>query len=145
VNYFLVALAVSLSPLLGYATSRFAKEELKPGKKWFVFAKKALFTVIAAIFLFAHKREIWHMTAGLLVLFAYLAFEHHRARWAVWAALGAAYALTAQTPLAFLLSACIFLYGLLAGAVLAGIRKPRGAFAAGALFFAAAAVLSHLS
>jgi len=143
VNSLLVTLVISVAPLLGYLVSRFAKEELAPGKKWFMRAKRILFVIIAGIFLFAHKWQIWHMTLGLLVLFAYLAFASHREWWVVWGLLGVAYALTAQAPLAFLLGTGIFLYGLLAGAVLAGVKKIQGAIAAGAVFLGAAGILLY--
>lgn len=135
-----VALVISVAPLLGSAISRFANEELAAGKKWFLITKKILFVIIAFIFLLANKWQVWHVTIGLLVVFAYLAFDVHR-WWLVWALLGAAYALTAQQPLGFLLSASIFLYGLLTGSVLAAMKKIQGAIAAGAVFLAVTGVL----
>lgn len=142
----LVALVLSFAPLIGYILGRSAKEEITPGMKWFLLSKRVLFTAAIAVFLYAHKWQLWPMVIGLTLLFAYLAFKPFRIWWLVQAELAVAFALTAKTPLAFLAMALIFLYGLPTGAVLAqkqdGLSKT---LLAGAVFFAIALLTQYVS
>ncbi len=134
---------LSLSPLIGYALGRIAKEELAPGKKWFILAKRASFISIAAVFLYQHKWQLWPTVIGLTIVFAYLSFKQFRMWWWVQSLLGIAYALLSMTPYAFLTSALIFIYGLPTGAVLARKKALKETFFAGAVLFAAALATAY--
>ena len=135
-----VLVLLSLSPFIGYVLGRSAQEELKPGMKWFLLSKRVLFTAAIAVFLYAHKWMLWPMVIGLTALFAYLAFKPFRIWWLVQAELAIAFALTARTPLAFLATAAVFLYGLPTGTALAQKNKTGllKALLAGAVFFVVA-------
>lgn len=136
------ALLVALAPLAGFIIGRMAKEELKPGQKWFLLAKRALFVTVIAVFLYAHKWMLWHVVIGLTALFAYLVLKPFRIWWLVQAVLGLAFALNARTSLHFLTSALIFLYGLPTGAVLARKKAVWKPIAAGGVFFLVAVAAS---
>jgi hypothetical protein len=129
---------LALAPLLGYILGRFAKEELAPGKKWLVLAKRALFVIAGAIYLYAYRYELWHVVIGLGVLFAYLALPQYRAWWWTQGALAVSYAYAMRTPLSFASAAAIFLYFLPTGAMLAQKKKLKSAIYAGILFLAIA-------
>jgi hypothetical protein len=140
----LTALVLALSPLAGYVLGRFVKEELAPGRKWFLLAKRVLFVAIAAVFLYAHKWQLWPMVIGLTVVFAYLAFKPFRMWWYVQALLAIAFVMVAATPFSFLITALIFLYGLPTGSVLAQKKALKESLFAGAVFFAAVLVAQYL-
>lgn len=142
-----IAFVLAIAPLIGYVLGRFAKEELAPGKKWFTLAKRVLFVAVIAVFLFAHKWQLWHVVIGLTFLFAYLAYKPFRAWWLVQAVLALAFVLTSthafQTMLAFLSASLIFLYGLPIGAILARKKNIAAPLLAGAVFFGVAAAVGH--
>lgn len=129
---------LSISPILGYVLGRIAKEELAPGKKWFLLAKRTFFIAVAAVFLYAHKWKPWPTVIGLTIVFAYLAFKQSRTWWWVQSLLGISYGFLSTTQHAFLASALIFLYGLPTGAVLARKKALKESLIAGAVFLAAA-------
>jgi hypothetical protein len=134
-----IAFVLALAPLAGYLLGRFAKEELAPGRKWFALLQDALFVAVIFVFAYAHKLLFVHAGIGLAVIFAYLAFKQYRIWWVIQALLGITYALTANTPQAFLLSSLVFLRGLPTGSL---AKKPKDALLAGAVFFVIAAGLS---
>jgi hypothetical protein len=125
---------LALAPLLGYILGRFAKEELALGKKWLTLAKRLLFIIAGAVYLYAYRYELWHVVLGLVVLFAYLALPQYRAWWWTQAALAVSYAYSMRTPLSFVSASAIFLYGLPTGAILAQKKQWKAALVAGTLF-----------
>src|SRR5574341_1741369 len=104
----LSALIVALAPIVGLILARFTKEELAPGKKYFVFAQHTLFIAAAFVSVLAHKLLIPYVIAGLVILFAYLLVKQLRTPWIAAAFLGIAFALTAEQPLFFLFSTLAF-------------------------------------
>lgn len=54
-NYFLASIIAYLGLLLGVILIKFAPEEQKPGKQYFILLKKILFILILASFLFFYK------------------------------------------------------------------------------------------
>jgi hypothetical protein len=141
---FLQLLIIASALLAGYVIGRFTQEELSPGKKWFVLAKRTLFLAIAFVFLYSHKWQLLPMTAGLAFVFAYLTLKQARTWWLVQSVLGISYALVQTTSLAFLYGAIIFLYGLPTGALLAKKAKITAPLLAGLVFFAVSAVVTYL-
>lgn len=114
----LAALIAALGPLAGLILGKFTKEELAPGKKYFIAAKHVLFAAVIAAFLFAFKSSLWHDVVGFTALFAYLAYAPFKNQWLVGAILALAFVFTQSTPLAFLTAALIFLHGLPTGSLL---------------------------
>ncbi len=138
----LSAAVVALAPVIGLILARFTKEELAPGKKYFVFAQHAFFVLAAFISVLAHKWTIAYAVAGLVAIFAYLLIKQLRTPWLAAGLLGIAFALTAEQPLFFLFSTLAFLYGLPAGTLLATQKKGlQKTIAIGAMFFVVSGVL----
>lgn len=54
-NYFLAAIVAYLGLLLGIFLIKIAPEEQKPGKKYFIFLKKAIFLLILVFYLFFYN------------------------------------------------------------------------------------------
>ena len=139
-----MTLVLALAPLAGYLLGKFTKEELAPGKKYFIAAKHVLFTLSIIVFLFAFKWQLWYVVIGLTVLFAYIAFAVFRNLLFAQLVLALAFALTADTPLEFLCAALVFLHGLPAGTLLTSQKKGlHDAIMAGALFLVIATGLQY--
>lgn len=66
-NYFLAAIIAYLGLLLGVILIKFAPEEQKPGRKYFVLLKKILFFLILASLLFFYKINI--ILSSILLFF----------------------------------------------------------------------------
>jgi len=119
-----IAVILSLGLLIGYWLGKVVKEELKPGKKYFVIAYHILFLAVAAVYLYAHKWEIWHVTLGLAFVFFHMAYKKARQLWHVQAAFGIAFVFSTQQ---FLLGSLMFLFNLPTGTIHAmykqGLRK----------------------
>ena len=54
-NYFLAAIVAYLGLLLGIILIKIAPEEQKPGKKYFIFLKKAIFLLVLIFYLFFYN------------------------------------------------------------------------------------------
>jgi hypothetical protein len=136
----LVALILpALAPIAGYFLGRLTKEELKPGKKYFVSMQHILFVAISAVFLYSYKWELYIVVFGLLAVFVYMTFKQARNVYIAEALFGIAFALAVKTSFLFLLSALIFIYGLPTGSLFAMRKKGLWkSIIAGAVFAVAA-------
>lgn len=142
ISALLSAAVVALAPVIGFILARFTKEELAPGKKYFVFAQHAFFILAAFVSVLAHKWTIAYVIAGLVAIFAYLIVKQLRTPLIAEALLGIAFALTAEQPLFFLFGTLAFLYGLPAGTLLAMQKKAlHKTITAGAVFFILATIV----
>jgi len=70
IEYILTALIVYIGLFIGVILSYLAKEELKPGRKYFNLAKNLLFFVMIAL-LFFYFAETFYIIAGLVLVVIY--------------------------------------------------------------------------
>ncbi len=141
----LAAAIAALGTLTGFILGRFTKEELAPGKKYFVFVQHALFVAAFAVFLFAFKQSLWHVVVGLTVIFAYLVYTPFRNAWLAQGLLALTFAFAQTTQLAFLSAVACFLHGLPQGSRLTQRKNGmRDSVILGVLFFAIAAVAQYV-
>lgn len=117
-NYALVALVVSLGVLLGRVLAWIAKEEIKPGKKYFLILQKILFCAVVFLLMYFNKANVHYTWIGGLVIFAYLSWFKKIPSYVVSAVLGAGLYLATLTENFLLISAVIFLYGFPAGSLI---------------------------
>jgi hypothetical protein len=66
INYFITLVFVYLGLIVGYVISGFSKEELEPGKKYFLFLKSVLFALVLFIF-FIHIKLSLYVAVPLLI------------------------------------------------------------------------------
>ena len=66
-TFILVVVVVSLGPVVGAIIARFTKEELADGRKYFLFAKKLLFSLIVALLLY-YLVGYWGILSIILLL-----------------------------------------------------------------------------
>ena len=64
-NYFLASIVAYLGLLLGVILRKIAPEEQKPGKKYFIFLKKAIFLLVLVFYLFFYN---FNSTLSLILL-----------------------------------------------------------------------------
>ena len=68
-NYALVALVISTGLIAGAVIARFAKEEIKPGKKYFILLQKLLFIIAIALIMYANRTNVHFIWVGGLIIF----------------------------------------------------------------------------
>lgn len=122
-NYSLIAIAAVLSLICGAIIGHFAKEELEPGKKYFIFLQKALFAAIIAVIMYANRTNVHYAWIGAIIIFAYLYFFEKINQAISYAVLGLAFFLAADTELFLPIASLAFLYGLPTGSRLVKNRK----------------------
>ena len=122
-NYSLVALITVLGLICGAAIGFFAKEELKPGKKYFVGLQKILFTLAVVLLMYANRANVHYMWMGGLILFIYLYHFEKINHVAVYAFFALVFFLASKTDLFLPVSASIFLYSLPAGSLIFKNKK----------------------
>lgn len=78
-NYFITLIVVYLGLPIGYLISYFAKEELKDGKKYFIFFKAILFSLIMFLFLMHINLLVYiNVPLSLLLFFgSYFVFKNY--------------------------------------------------------------------
>ena len=73
-NYFITLFFIYLGLAVGYLISHFSKEELKPGKKYFIFLKAALFGLILMTFFVDIGLNMMIVFPIVLILFTAIFF-----------------------------------------------------------------------
>ena len=122
-NYVLIALIVSLGLLSGRVLAWIAKEEIKPGKKYFLILQKILFCAAVVLLMYFNKTNVHYTWTGALVIFAYLSWFKKIPSYVISAVLGAVLYLAALTDNFLLISAVIFLYGFPVGSLIKNKRE----------------------
>ena len=122
-NYALIALIASTGLILGRILAWTAKEEIKPGTKYFILIQKALFCIITAIIMYANRTNVHYIWTGALIIFAYLSLFKKINHLIVSAVLAFGFYLGSKTDYFLLISALTFLYGLPAGSLLKDKKK----------------------
>ncbi|MBW3004604.1 hypothetical protein KY310_02125 [Candidatus Woesearchaeota archaeon] len=117
-NYAVIALVASLGLLSGRILARIAKEEIKPGKKYFLILQKVLFCLAVVLLMYSNKTNVHYTWIGALVLFIYLSWFKKLPSYIMSAVLGAGVYLAALTDNFLLISGVIFLYGLPTGSLI---------------------------
>lgn len=122
-NYSLIALITVLGLAAGAVIGHFAKEELKPGKKYFIFLQKALFTAIIAVIMYVNRANVHYIWIGAAIIFIYLYFFEKINQAFAYALLGLAFFLAADTEMFLPVASLVFLYGFPTGSRLIKSRK----------------------
>lgn len=116
-NYSLIALITAVGLACGAVIGYFAKEELKPGKKYFILLQKILFTLAIAFLMYANRANVHYLWAGGLIIFIYLYFYERINQAFAYAFLALVFSLASETGMFLPISASIFLYGFPAGSL----------------------------
>ncbi|MBW3001598.1 hypothetical protein KY338_00370 [Candidatus Woesearchaeota archaeon] len=117
-NYALIVLVASLGLMSGRIIAWIAKEEIKPGKKYFIVLQKILFCFIVFLLMYSNKTNVHYTWVGALVLFVYLSWLKKIPTYIISAVLGTGMYLASLTDNFLLISGVIFLHGLPAGSLM---------------------------
>lgn len=118
INYLLIAAVAALGLVSGRVLARIAKEEIKPGKKYFLILQKFLFALTVFLLMHFNRTNVHYTWIGVLVLFVYLSWFKKIPTYVISAVLGAGIYLASLTDNFLLISGFIFLYGLPAGSLI---------------------------
>jgi hypothetical protein len=117
-NYSLIALITALGLICGAVIGYFAKEELKPGKNYFVWLQKILFTLAIVLLMYANRTNVHYMWAGGLIIFIYLYYYEKMRHAITYAFLAFVFFLASLTGMFLPVSASIFLYSFPTGSLI---------------------------
>lgn len=117
-NYSLVALITSLGLICGVVIGYFAKEELKPGKKYLIWLQKILFALAIVLLMYANRTNVHYMWIGGLILFMYLYYNEKMHNAITYAFLAFVFFLASWTGMFLPVSASIFLYSFPTGSMI---------------------------
>jgi|TARA_Y100000310_G_C20656250_1_gene802128 hypothetical protein len=124
INYFLASIISFLGLLLGIILIKFAPEEQKPGKKYFMAFKTIISILVVLVFIIFSKFNVFAFT-GLLVFVLLLfnkKFKNNDAL--IYLVLGTILALSYKNINLFLIeSVLIFLYGIPAASLTFNVKK----------------------
>ena len=129
INYSLTNLIVFFGLIIGIILAYIAPEELKDGKKYFIFLQNFLLLLILFFLLYLYKFNLALNILISLALFFLLYFylnnkKHQKIKYIDYAFLGIIFYLSAKNTSLFLVqSALIFIYGFPAGSLLLKIKK----------------------
>jgi hypothetical protein len=132
VNFVLTAVIASLGLAAGIIIAHLAKSEIKPGEKYFKLLAWVLLAAIAAALIYDRSTESLIAAAVLLAMIA------TNRLYLVYAALGAALAVSASIELPAIL---IFVYGLPAGTLLKKQKNWKKQLAASIILLVAVSAL----
>ena len=122
-NYTLIAAVVSIGLILGRVLAWIAKEEIRPGKNYFLILQKALFCAAVILLMFLNRTNVHYMWIGALVIFVYLYYYKKISSEIVYGVLGLVFYLSVKTEYFLIASSLIFLYGLPTGTLLKDKKK----------------------
>ena len=115
-NYFLISLVVYLGLLIGIILSFMAKEELKPGKRWFILVHNVILGFVL-FFLLLFLDVNYYLTLFLpllLIVFLFYYSEIYRKSSVIYLLLGVVFWISSKNkePL-LIISSLVFFYGFL--------------------------------
>ena len=122
-NYVLAALVVSTGIILGRILARIAKEEIRPGKKYFLIIQKSLFCAAIVFLMYLNKTNVHYIWIGALIIFTYLLYFKKINPMIISAVLGLAVYLSSKTDYFVVISSLTFLYWLPIGTLLKNKKK----------------------
>ncbi|MBW2986663.1 hypothetical protein KY333_04805 [Candidatus Woesearchaeota archaeon] len=117
-NYALAALVVSTGLILGKILARIAKEEIKPGEKYFLIIQKSLFCAVIVFLMYLNKTNVHYIWIGGLIIFTYLLYFKKINPAVLSAVLGLAVYLSSKTDYFVVISSLTFLYWLPVGTLM---------------------------
>ncbi|MBD3303937.1 hypothetical protein GF343_02235 [Candidatus Woesearchaeota archaeon] len=118
INYVLAAVVAALGLVSGRALARIAKEEIKPGKKYFLILQKFLFCLTVFLVMHFNRTNVHYTWTGALIIFVYLSWSKKIPTYFISVILGLGMYLASLTGSFLLISGVIFLYGLPAGSLM---------------------------
>ena len=118
INYLLIAVVAALGLVLGRVLAWMAKEEIKPGKKYFLILQKALFCLAIVLLMYFNRTNIHYTWIGALIIFVYLSWFKKIPSYSISVVLGFGVYLASLTDNFLLISAVIFLHGFPAGSLI---------------------------
>lgn len=139
-NYSLISLIAVLGLALGAVIGHFAKEEMKPGKKYFLLLQKALFIASIAAVMYANRTNVHYIWIGAVIIFIYFYFFEKINQIFAYAVLGLAFFLASETEMFLPVAALVFLYGFPTGSMI----KNRKSIIFCTIIFVAVAFLSYI-
>lgn len=122
-NYYLIALITALGLICGAVIGYFAKEELKPGKNYFIWLQKILFTLAVVLLMYANRTNVHYMWAGGLIIFIYLYYYEKMRPAITYAFLAFVFFLASVTSMFLPVSASVFLYSFPTGSMIYKNKK----------------------
>ena len=122
-NYVLIAVVVSIGLILGRVLAWIAKEEIRPGKNYFLILQKILFCAAVILLMYLNKANVHYIWAGALVIFVYLYYYKKISPEIVYGVLGLVLYLATKTEHFLLAGSLIFLYGFPTGTLLKDKKK----------------------
>jgi hypothetical protein len=117
-NYALVAVVIAIGLILGRMLAWMAKEEVRPGKKYFLLLQKILFCAVIVTLMYANKTNVHYIWIGAVIIFAYLVYFKKVNTVITYAVLALGVYLSTKTDYFLLASSFAFLYGLPTGTML---------------------------
>ena len=119
IQYIFTAVVVFLGLVIGLIIAHFAKEELKPGKKYFVLLQRLLVLIIAGVFMYSFHTRIYIIIIALFIL-STLIYQFEISLSIYYIIFGVLYFFSPE-PLT--ISALMFLFGLPSGALFYSDKK----------------------
>jgi hypothetical protein len=117
INYILVLLVSFLGLFVGNILGLFAKEELKPGKKWFELLEKIIFILILIVFTFYFVNVDKYFLVFILILTVYFRISKVSNSF-VYLMLALMFYFTSNSNVFLIIASLIFLYGLPIGSLM---------------------------
>ncbi|MBS3098062.1 hypothetical protein J4209_04685 [Candidatus Woesearchaeota archaeon] len=128
-SYFLASILSFSALFLGFSLALAAKEELKPGKKYFVLSQNIILALILVFLLYFKKVSlILSIIIVIAVLLSLFYFDKIKNKYTIYPLLGIIFYLSSKNINLFVIeSALIFLYGLPTGTLLTNIKNKKQA------------------
>ena len=116
----LIAGIAFLGLLVGYLLTFLAKEEIKPGKKYFVILERAILIILALVLL----SQVWTSPAFIIPLIIGLLVGYFLKVRYLYLGLALAASITLSTEFFVLVASLIFLHGLPYGSISSKLKLP---------------------
>ncbi len=127
--YFLTSLTIFSALFAGMALALSAKEEIRPGKKYFILLQGVvLLSVIASFFAFYINIYLVYFIAVLLIFLLYFNYTRFKEikPYVIYPALAIIFYLSSKKPSLFVVeSSLMFLYGLPTGTLLTTVKSKK--------------------
>lgn len=115
--YLIPMIIASAGLICGAIIGKIAKEELKNGKKYFIFMQNILVVLLIILIMYQYRQIVHAIWISALALFLYLYYFRKIPQWIVYAAFGIAYSLSFGKAIFPFLTAVIFIYGFPTGSL----------------------------
>jgi len=146
-NYVLVAIIAAIGLICGYFIAKIAKEELKEGRKYFIFLKRILLALILFFLLLGFEVYILlSLIVSVLFLFFILYFFKNivKKNVLIYLILALVFFFSVKTKFFLIISSLIFIYGFPTGSLMFYQKKKEMALARPLIVFLIIAILLYL-